>query len=196
MIFHTLKSTWLGFERVMDVDQRTLKATKKPRKSSSKLSKPVRARKIGSTGNWLSFPSISEAGRFFNLRPGHVSSAIRKNQRHAGYYEFRYDEPLEPEHLQGEVWKPFLTAHVSNLGRIKSKTGVISTPQIFFHLQHQKFKIDRVIASLFGHGQLRQTTSRMNANALPFLAVESRDAGSTAVSPASLSSFMQQQHKS
>ena len=132
-------------------------ATKQPRKSSSKLSKPVRARKIGSQGDWLSFPSISEAGRFFNLRPGHVSSAIRKNQRHAGYYHFEYDEPLEPENLQGEVWKPFLTAMVSNLGRVRSKTGVVSTPETFFHLQHQKFRIDRVIASVFDHEQSPHT---------------------------------------
>ena len=104
----------------------------------------------------MSFPSISEAGRFLGLRPGHISSVIRKKQAHAGYYEFEYDEPMEPEHLEGERWKPFLTAQVSNMGRLKSSMGVISTPtpqngHVHFHLQGKTFQLDRVIASVFGH---------------------------------------------
>ena len=104
-------------------------ATNTSRKSSAfKQSKPILGRKVDSTDEWVKYASASEAARVLKLDPGSISAVVHDKIKKTGGYEFVKAEANEPECLDGEVWKPFLTGHVSSMGRYKSCTGVVSTP--------------------------------------------------------------------
>ncbi len=45
-----------------------------------------------------------------------------------GGFEFEFAEPNEPPLLEGEEWKPWGKAKVSNLGRYEDCNGVVKTP--------------------------------------------------------------------
>ena len=72
-----------------------------------------------------------------------------------GGFEFEYDEPTEAPRLEGEVWKPFLTAQVSNMGRYKNCHGVVSTPTPGAHgyvpigVDGKQYRIHRAIGVAF-----------------------------------------------
>ena len=133
------------------------RATNPDRKSNaSKRSKPVKARKAGSNDEWVSYPSASAAARELELNVGSVSVVLNKKRKRAGDYEFEYDYPTEPPCLEGEVWKPFLTAQVSDMGRFKSCRGVVSTPTpkaggyVYIGVDGKLYFIHRAIGVAFG----------------------------------------------
>ena len=133
------------------------RATNPDRKSSAlKLSKPVKGRKAGSNDEWVSYPSASAAARELELNVGNVSAVLNKKCKRAGDYEFEYDDPTEPPCLEGEVWKPFLTAEVSNMGRYKNCHGVVSTPTpkadgyVYIGVDGKDYLIHRAIGVAFG----------------------------------------------
>ena len=104
-------------------------ATNASRKSSAfKRSKPVLGRKVDSSDEWVKYASANEAARVLKLHPGHIRAVVAGKMKKTGGYEFVKAEANEPESLDSEEWKPFLTAHVSSMGRYKSCTGVVSTP--------------------------------------------------------------------
>jgi hypothetical protein len=104
-------------------------ATNTSRKTGAfKMSKPVLGRKVDSTDVWVKYASAREAARALKLKRGHISAVLAGNRKKTGGYEFVKAEANEPECLDGEVWKPFLTGHVSSMGRYKSCSGVVSTP--------------------------------------------------------------------
>ncbi len=104
-------------------------ATNASRKSSAfKRSKPVLGRKVDSSDEWVKYASANEAARVLKLHPGHIRAVVAGKMKKTGGYEFVKAEANEPECLDGEEWKPFLTAHVSSMGRYKSYRGVVSTP--------------------------------------------------------------------
>ena len=104
-------------------------ATNTSRKSNAfKQSKPVLGRKVDSTDEWVKYASASEAARVLKLDSGHIREVVAGKRKKTGGYEFVKAEANEPESLDGEVWKPFLTGYVSSMGRYKGCTGVVSTP--------------------------------------------------------------------
>ena len=104
-------------------------ATNTSRKSNAfKMSKPVLGRKVDSSDEWVKYASTSEAARVLKLNPGAISKVVAGKIKNTGGYEFVKAEANEPESLDGEEWKPFLTGHVSSMGRYKSCRGVVSTP--------------------------------------------------------------------
>ena len=100
---------------------------------ATKQSKPVLGRKL-STEVWIKYPSVSEAARNLNLDSRQISAVcnVKQKQKRAGNYEFEFDNNdfMEPEVLDGEIWKDVQNtgAKVSSLGRIKTSTEVIRTP--------------------------------------------------------------------
>ena len=103
--------------------------TNTSRKSNAfKRSKPVLGRKVDSTDEWVKYASTIEAARVLKLSPANIRAVVAGKAKKTCSYEFVKAEPNEPECLDGEVWRPFLTAHVSSMGRYKSCTGVVSTP--------------------------------------------------------------------
>ena len=68
--------------------------------SATRTRKPIKGRK---DGEWVAYSSVMEAARILGLNPGGISQACRKGWKVEGY-EFVYDEPTEPELLDGEVW--------------------------------------------------------------------------------------------
>ena len=132
-------------------------ATNPDRKSSApKQSKPVRGRTAGSDEPWTSYPSANAAARALRLNPGSISAVISGKRKKTGGFEFEDDDPTEPARLEGEVWKPFLTAQVSNMGRYKNCHGVVSTPTPDAHgyvpitVDGKQYKIHRAIGVAFG----------------------------------------------
>lgn len=104
-------------------------ATNTSRKSNAfKQSKPILGRRVGSSDVWRTYASVKEAARVLKLNKGSISNVVGGKRNQTGGYEFDKAEPNEPECLVGEVWRPFLTAHVSSMGRYKSCRGVVSTP--------------------------------------------------------------------
>jgi hypothetical protein len=133
------------------------RATNPDRKSNaSKQSKPVKARKAGSNEPWVSYPSAKAAARELELNHGNVTKVLLKKLNQTGGYEFEYDDPAEPPCLEGEVWKPFLTAEVSDMGRYKSCRGVVSTPTpaadgyVYIGVDFKRYRIHRAIGVAFG----------------------------------------------
>jgi len=68
--------------------------------SATRRSKPVKARKEGA---FVSYSSAREAARILGLSSRNISQACLKGYKVKGY-EFVYDEPTEPELLDGEIW--------------------------------------------------------------------------------------------
>ena len=68
--------------------------------SATRTSKPVKGRK---DGKWVAYSSVMEAARILGVKSGNISNACRKGWKVQGY-EFIFDEPTEPELLDGEVW--------------------------------------------------------------------------------------------
>ena len=133
------------------------RATNPDRKSSApKQSKPVRGRTAGSDEPWTSYPSAMAAARALRLHQSAISAVISGERKKTGGFEFEYDEPAEPARLEGEVWKPFLTAQVSNMGRYKNCRGVVSTPTphpngyVPIKVDGKKHYIHRAIGVVFG----------------------------------------------
>ena len=133
------------------------RATNPDRKSSApKQSKPVRGRTAGSDEPWTSYPSAHAAARALQLKQGSVRAVVSGRCKKTGGFEFEYDEPTEPGRLEGEVWKPFLTAQVSNMGRYKNYRGVVSTPTphpngyVPIGVDGKHYAIHRAIGVAFG----------------------------------------------
>ena len=104
-------------------------ATNTSRKSNAfKMSKPVLGRKVDSSDEWVKYASANEAARVLKLNSGSISAVAAGKIKKTGGYEFVKAEANEPECLDGEEWKSFLTGHVSSMGRYKSCRGVVSTP--------------------------------------------------------------------
>ena len=76
----------------------------KRRSSASKLSKPVRGRRVGET-EWVIYPSIMEAARALGMNNGSVSACCKKKLHQTGNFVFEFADPTEPELLEGEVWR-------------------------------------------------------------------------------------------
>ena len=132
-------------------------ATNPDRKSNvPKRSKPVRGRTAGSDEPWTSYPSAHAAARALQVKPGSIRAVISGKCKKTGGFEFEDDEPTEPPRLEGEVWKPFLTAQVSNMGRYKSCRGVVSTPTphpngyVPIGVDGKSYLIHRAIGVAFG----------------------------------------------
>ncbi|MAT11014.1 MAG: hypothetical protein CMM02_08395 [Rhodopirellula sp.] len=104
-------------------------ATNTSRKSNAfKRSKPILGRKVDSTDEWVKYASASEAARVLKLKSGNISAVVAGKVKKTGGYEFVKADANEPECLDGEEWKPFLTGYVSSMGRYKSCRGVVLTP--------------------------------------------------------------------
>ena len=132
-------------------------ATNTSRKSNAfKRSKPVLGRKVDSTDEWVKYASASEAARVLKLDSGHIREVVAGKRKKTGGYEFVKAEANEPESLDGEVWKPFLTGHVSSMGRYKSCRGVVSTPSPAangysrIQVDGKRYLIHRAIGVAFG----------------------------------------------
>ena len=73
--------------------------------NATKRSKPVLGRQLG-TELWTEYPSVMEAARILNLKPGNVSAACRGKRNRTGNYEFKFNkDATEPEVLEGEEWR-------------------------------------------------------------------------------------------
>ena len=132
-------------------------ATNTSRKSNAfKMSKPVLGRKVDSSDEWVKYASANEAARVLKLHPGHIRAVVAGKMKKTGGYEFVKAEANEPECLDGEVWKPFLTGHVSSMGRYKSCRGVVSTPSPAangysrIQVDGKRYLIHRAIGVAFG----------------------------------------------
>jgi hypothetical protein len=102
-------------------------ATNEARGSNApKQSKPVLGRPLG-THEWTQYASTMEAARALGLFNSSISACCLGKQKRTGEYEFKWAEANEV--LPGEVFKPYETAWVSNLGRYRTCRGVISTPK-------------------------------------------------------------------
>jgi hypothetical protein len=86
---------------------------------------PVRGRRQGE--EWVEYASSKEAARQLGLNQGSISHACQDGWKPGGY-EFEFAEPNEPPLLEGEEWKPWVHAKISNLGRHEDCYGVIKTP--------------------------------------------------------------------
>lgn len=127
--------------------------------SGTKRVKPVRARKIG-TSEWTLYSGgASEAARILKVSVGRVSAccAKAKDAKQTGGYEFEWDEPTEPNVLEGEEWRKVSNygAAVSSFGRYRNIYGVTSTPSpgkngyVTIRFDGKSHKIHRVIATAF-----------------------------------------------
>ena len=104
-------------------------ANNSTRKSNAhKMSMPVRCKRDGND-EWIKYESLKEAARVLGIDHGSIAKSCRKGHR-AGGYKFEYDEPNEPPHLEGEEWKKWGNAEISNLGRFKDSRGVVKTPSL------------------------------------------------------------------
>ena len=107
----------------------------RPRASGPKQSKPILMYNLDGTFV-KEYKSANEAAREEKLKSGNISLCCRgKRTTCGGKYIFKFKETYES--LPGEVWRPIKNqkkgrsvAHVSNLGRIKTKYGVISNGKI------------------------------------------------------------------
>jgi hypothetical protein len=107
------------------------------------------------TQEWTQYPSTAEATRALGLGSGNVSACCRGIQKRTGEYEFKWAEANEVAALPGEVFKPYETAWVSNLGRYRNHLGVISTPKsprsgyVQIHINGKNRQLHRVMAVAF-----------------------------------------------
>ena len=131
--------------------------TNTSRKSNAfKRSKPVLGRKVDSTDEWVKYASTIEAARVLKLSPANIRAVVAGKAKKTCSYEFVKAEPNEPECLDGEVWRPFLTAHVSSMGRYKGCRGVVSTPSpkadgySYIKVDGKMYRTHRAIGVAFG----------------------------------------------
>jgi plasmid maintenance system antidote protein VapI len=130
-------------------------ATNKKRASNApKRSKPVLGRALG-TQEWTQYPSTMEAARALGLDQGNISACCLGKRKRTGEYEFKWAEANEEAVLPGEVFKPYETAWVSNLGRYRNHLGVITTPKprtsgyVCISINGKSHYIHRVMAVAF-----------------------------------------------
>ena len=85
---------------------------------------PVRGRAVGEE-EWVEYESASAAARALKLHQGAVSACCngKIKSKQTGGYEFEFGDPVEPAEYPGEVWKPYGTAEVSSLGRLRRLEG-------------------------------------------------------------------------
>jgi len=95
----------------------------------NKTSKPLFARAIG-TEEWTWFPSSEEAARQIGGGSGGVSSVLKGKSKTYYGFEFKYDTETMSAVLPGEEWAKVKDTgvEISNMGRVKSRNGVITTP--------------------------------------------------------------------
>jgi hypothetical protein len=115
------------------------------RTNAAKTSKPVRAKRVsaggerageGDDGEWTTYPGgAHEAARVLGLHRGNISKACREGGGVVGKrgqpdykFSFEFAEPTEPDLLEGEEWKPWASAFVSNKGRFRDSNGIVKTP--------------------------------------------------------------------
>jgi hypothetical protein len=117
------------------------------RTSAAKTSKPVRAKRVSAGGEragegvgedeqWTTYPGgAHEAARVLGLHQSSISAACKEGggvvgQRGQPDYKFYFEfaEPTEPDLLEGEEWKPWGPAFVSNKGRFRDCNGIVKTP--------------------------------------------------------------------
>ena len=123
-------------------------ATNQERESSAgRLSKPVLGRKVGDNV-WTPYDSANAACRELSLKEGHISAICRGRRKSKGGYEFCFDKPKEIDTLPGEKWHDVVSGNgryeasdlaermrsgswpqVSNMGRFRSTTGVVTQPK-------------------------------------------------------------------
>ena len=129
-------------------------ATPNRKSNGPKQSKPVRGRRAGSDEPWTLYPSAKAAARALPIHAGSVQAVISGKQKQTGGFEFE-DAATEPSCLEGEEWKPFLTAQVSNMGRYKTCRGVVSKPNPMAYcysirIDGKRYAIHRAIGVAFG----------------------------------------------
>ena len=125
------------------------------RSNAPKRSKPILARKRGLL-EWTSYPSASAAGRSLGLDCRHISHCCHGKVSTAGGYEFKFDLPIEVPVLDGEEWREVHDgAAVSSFGRLRSTTGVVSTPTpncsgyVSVRIQWKRHSMHRLVAQAF-----------------------------------------------
>ena len=132
----------------------------RPRANGPKCSKPVLMYNLDGTFV-KEYKSVKEAAREENLHHSSISSCCHeKRNTCGGKYIFKFKETYAS--LPGEIWKPIKNqkkergvAHVSNLGRIKTKTGIISKGT--FDLSRSKYRtydgahVHRIVWDAFGN---------------------------------------------
>jgi hypothetical protein len=107
------------------------------------------------TEEWTQYPSTREAARALGLNHGAISACSGGRIKRTGDYEFKWAEANEAAVLPGEVWRPYETACVSNLGRYRNCRGVISTPKprtsgyVNIKINGKKHKLHRAMAVAF-----------------------------------------------
>lgn len=74
--------------------------------NAARLSKPVRARKVGSDTWDMLFPSVIEASRQLDLKYGNIGNCCRGRTNQTGGYEFEFVK--QQETLVGELWEEFV----------------------------------------------------------------------------------------
>ena len=103
--------------------------SKKNRKSSGpKLSKAVKARRVGEPEWSLRFESVTDAATKLGLPRTSVNACCNMRLKSSGGMEFDFDEPNEPSELPGEEWRAYGPGFsVSSFGRRRNdKNGVVS----------------------------------------------------------------------
>jgi hypothetical protein len=112
---------------------------------AAKTSKPVRAKRVSAGGEgeragedeqWTTYPGgASEAARVLGLNRGHISAACSEGGGVVGKrgqpdykFFFEFADPTEPDLLEGEEWKPWGPAFVSDKGRFRDRRGIVKTP--------------------------------------------------------------------
>lgn len=112
--------------------------------NATRLSKPVKARKLGEDA-WVLYDSAHDAARKLGLDSGNVSAVCRGKRRKTGGYEFCFAP--QNETLPGEKWRnvvpgdgPYevrnltlkaghVNPQVSSLGRFRSTRNVVTRPK-------------------------------------------------------------------
>lgn len=70
----------------------------------SPLAKAVLGRALGAK-EWVWYSSTSAASRALTIDVGAISACCRDiNRKQTGGFEFKYDQPREPDNIEGEVW--------------------------------------------------------------------------------------------
>ena len=104
------------------------------RTSSSVTGKPVKACKIGVEPEvWVTYPTVEAAADACKTTQGNVSNTCAGRFKSSMGFKFRFADTGVPSVLVGEEWRPAIVSNgkickwfVSNFGRVKSPTGIIS----------------------------------------------------------------------
>jgi hypothetical protein len=121
---------------------------------AGKQSKPIRGRKDGEE-EWVEYESLSHAARVLGISSGSICTSIYKGYKAGSAYRFEFSEPTEPALLEGEEWKAWGAAEISNLGRYKDCRGVVKTPAphpdgyTLVVIGRKNHLIHRLVAELF-----------------------------------------------